>query len=172
MTSEQFDFTSNIDDPTNGYLVVHLHNKGQKFHLTRQALLDTGLTHKFNFFYNILAKTCEEFNSMYGNFACLIERTQYEADVYMNVSLFALPFTIEYIQKDSIDFYSHHFYEQKSMPSKDGPNTFFSDILDLATMLGLPLLVEKINEFFPPNSDDVVETRSDQQYYCFADSNK
>ena len=137
---ENFDIAPNIEEPIYSYKVVHLHNKSKIFHLTRQVLLDSALTQDtYCFFYHILANNINEFNQMYGSFACLFGRSEYEADLYLNVEMDALEHIINYIQTDKIDgerIYSNDW-------------RLVDQIIDLATMFGMPNLVSMLRNLHP-----------------------
>lgn len=101
---EQFDIISESDEPENEFKIVHLHNGSDVYHLTRQVLLDSVLTQDtYCFFYHILTRSDNEFNNMYGSFACLLIRNIYEADLYLNVNSDALYYIIKYIQTNKIN---------------------------------------------------------------------
>ena len=139
-TEEQFDLAPNIDEPMNEFKVVHLYNKSKKYHLTRQVLLDSVLTQNtYCFFYHILAKNIDEFNKMYGSFACLFDRSRYEADLYLNVDSEALEHIVKYIQTSKIDGISIYASNWK----------IIDEIIDLATMFGMPILVSMLRSLHP-----------------------
>lgn len=148
---EQFDLAPQIDEPLNTFRVVHLHNKSNIFHLTRQVLLDSVLTQNtYCFFYHILAKNSDEFNDIYGSFACLISRNQIEADLYLNVHSDAFMYIIEYIQTSKLN--------GKSIYSKNWKN--IDEIIDLATMFGMPILVTSMRNLHPNEEkiNEILET--------------
>lgn len=129
---DEFDLAPNIDEPMNSFKIVHLANQTNCYHLTRQVLLDSMLTQDtYCFFYHILAKGVDEFNDDYGSFACLIPRSEIEADLYLNVDGDALQYIVKYIQTTKIDI-----AEISNKNSK-----IIDEIIDLATMFGMPHLV-------------------------------
>jgi hypothetical protein len=132
---ENFDFTPNIEQPINLFKVVHMYNKSNTFHLTRQVLLDSALTQDtYCFFYHILSKNIDDFNTLYGSFACLFARTESETDLYLNVDADALGHIVRYIQTGKIDgkaIYSENY-------------EMIDEIIDLATMFGMPNLVSML----------------------------
>lgn len=165
---EQFDLTPQIDEPMNAFKIIHLHNKSNTYHLTRQVLLDSVLTQNtYCFFYHILAKSVDEFNQIYGSFACLIERpmmefsvmsvisskvprstsslidkTPYlvtEADLYLNVDSKALDHIIKYIQTTKINGQLIYADDWKTI----------DEIIDLAIMFGMPTLVTMLRGLHP-----------------------
>lgn len=143
---EQFDLTPQIDEPLNSFLVIHIHNKSTHYHLTRQVLLDSTITQNtYCFFYHILAKNVNDFNEMYGSFACIIPNAEIEADLYLNVNSDALEHIIQYIQIGKIN-------------DNVNQNTI-KEIIDLATMFGMPLLVSQMRSFLP--SEDQINSRFD-----------
>ena len=137
---EQFDLAPQIDEPMNSFKVVHLHNKSETYHLTRQVLLDSVLTqYTYCFFYHILAKDPEEFNDIYGSFACLIPQNIIEANLYLNVDSMALEHIIKYIQTSKLN--------QEFIYATDCHN--INEIIDLATMFGMPNLVTMLRNLQP-----------------------
>ena len=111
------------------YGIVHIHNKNDMYHLTRQILLDTGIYDPACFFYKILTVAPSEFNKTYSSFAFLIERSSIEADVYLNVDSKSLETIINYAETGKI------------------LGTFnLVELENLARMLGLTRLVEKISK--------------------------
>lgn len=145
---EQFDLAPQIEEPLNTFKIVHLYNKSDIYHLTRQVLLDSVLTqNSYCFFYHILAKTTEDFNEMYGSFACLISRNTLEADLYLNVHTDALRHIINYIQTSKIDGQSIYINNWKTI----------DEIIDLATMFGMPNLVTLMRSLHP--SEEQIENK-------------
>ncbi|XWV24851.1 hypothetical protein QJ856_gp0932 [Tupanvirus deep ocean] len=144
---EQFDLAPQIDQPMNPYKIVHLYNKSNVYHLTRQVLLDSRLTQDtYCFFYHILAKSMDEFNEMYGSFACLINRSRIEADLYLNVDSESLEHIIKYIQTGKLDAKNIYSNNWKTI----------DEIIDLATMFGMPTLVSMMRNLHP--SDAQIKT--------------
>ncbi|XWV26098.1 hypothetical protein QJ857_gp0982 [Tupanvirus soda lake] len=141
---EQFDLAPQIDQPMNPYKIIHLYNKSNVYHLTRQVLLDSRLTQDtYCFFYHILAKNMDEFNEIYGSFACLINRNRAEADLYLNVDSESLEHIIKYIQTGKLDaknIYSNNW-------------KIIDEIIDLATMFGMPTLVSMMRNLHPNDED-------------------
>ena len=137
---EQFDLTPQIDEPMNTFRVVHLHNKSAVYHLTRQVLLDSALTQNtYCFFYHILTKNSDEFNEIYGSFACLIGRSRIEADLYLNVHPDSLENIVQYVQTGKLngeDIYSNNWET-------------IDEIIDLATIFGMPTLVSTMRNLHP-----------------------
>ena len=139
-TQEQFDLTQSIDEPANNFKVVHLYNKSDKYHLTRQVLLDSSITQAtYCFFYHILDRTIHEFNETYASFACLIERNTVEADLYLNVDSEALSHIIKYIQTGKMDEKQIYNNNHKTV----------DEMTDLAIMFGMPTLVSKLRILSP-----------------------
>lgn len=142
---EQFELTPIIEEPTNTFKVVHLFNRNDTYHLTRQILYNSAYTlDTYCLFYQILAKNVDDFNDEYGSFACLIPRNDIEADLYVNVNHYALNFIIEYIQTGKFNRY----LTTQRLVNYDG-NNIISEMIDLATILGMPKLVtylRKLNE--------------------------
>ena len=142
-TQEQFDLTPQIEEPVNGFKIVHLCNQSDKYHLTRQVLLDSSLTQDtYCFFYHILAMNMEEFNKMYGSFACLIDQSVAEADLYLNVDADALRHIVKYIQTGKINGKDIYADNWKTI----------DEIIDLATMFGMPELVTELRNLHPSES--------------------
>lgn len=137
---EIFDLTPQIESPTNSFKVVHLHNRSDQYHLTRQVLLDSILTQNtYCFFYHILSKSIDEFNQMYGSFACIISRSTIEADLYLNVDIIALNHIIFYIQTTKIDGQQICTTSHKTV----------DEIIGLAIIFGMPLLVSTMRQIRP-----------------------
>lgn len=150
-TQDQFAFTQNVEEPANSFRIVHLHNKSDKYHLMRQVLLDSALTQDtYCFFYHILAMNIDDFNTLYGSFACLISRTDSEADLYLNVEPNALKYIITYIQTGKIN--------EKEIYCNDW--RVIDEISDLATMFGMPKLVGNLRNLHPSEEkiNDVIAT--------------
>lgn len=132
---KNFDIATQYDEPQNNFNVVHLHNKSTVYHLIRQVLLDSTLTQNtYCMFRHIITKRVDEFNEMYASVACLIARSDIEADLYMNIDQEAFDFIINYIQTGKID--RRIFIEDK--------HRSINEIIDLSTMLGLPALVKSM----------------------------
>lgn len=116
----------------NSYKIIHIYNKNEKYHLTRQVLADSMLTQNtFCFFYHILTLDENEFNTTYGSFAFLIGRNAFEADMYLNVDSNSLFHIIHYVQTNKINC------QEISMRSPFA----IQELDDLASMLGMPNLV-------------------------------
>ena len=95
-TGDEFDLVLDVGEPMNLFKIIHLENQKNCYHLTRQVLLDSMLTQDtYCFFYHILAKGVDEFNDDYGSFACLIPRSDIEADLYLNVDPDALHYIVK-----------------------------------------------------------------------------
>lgn len=137
---DNFDFAPNMEEPVNAFKVVHVYNKSSAYHLTRQVLLDSALTQNtYCFFYHILSKNIEDFNEMYGSFACLFYRNEYEADLYLNTEKDALAHIIKYVQTGKIN--GEKIYSQNWR--------MIDEIIDLATMFGMPNLVSMLRSLHP-----------------------
>jgi len=145
---EQFNLTPQIDEPTCTFKIVHLNNRSDTYHLTRQVLLDATLTQStYCFFYHILAMDMDDFNKMYGSFACLIARSEIEADIYLNVDPEALNYIIKYVQTNKINgaqIYSHNW-------------KIIDEMIDLATMFGMPNLVSMLRNLHP-SEENITQT--------------
>lgn len=125
-SDDNFNLTPHIDEPLNDYKVVHCHNKNKTYHLMRQVLLDSVISQNHQcFFYDILAINTDSFNKKYCSFACLIERSTFEADLYFNVHVNAFDLIIEYVQTGHLEEYDE-------------------SMIDLASMFGMPTLVSKL----------------------------
>jgi hypothetical protein len=143
-SEEQFDLAPQIDEPMNSFIIVHLHNKSEVYHLTRQVLLDSVLTQNtYCFFNHILAKKEDEFNKMYGSYACLFARSHIEADLYLNVHSDALKYIIEYIQTGKLN--GKTIYKNNWM--------IIDEIIDLATIFGMPVLVSMMRDLHPTENN-------------------
>jgi hypothetical protein len=131
-SEDEFDLTPNVDEPLNAFQVVHLLNRSDTYHLTRQVLLDSVLTqNSYCFFCHILNKSVNDFNETYGSFACLIQRNNIEADLYLNVNSGALEHIIRYIQTGKISTENICIGNYEDL----------TEIINLATMFGMPKLV-------------------------------
>lgn len=143
---EEFDPTAQMEEPVNSFKIVHIQNKSSKYHLTRQVLINSVLSHNtYSFFYHILSKSTDEFNQVYGSFACIMPRSDYESDLYLNVDSLALKHLIDYVQTGKINFADIH--------SNNPENT--NEIIDLATMFGMPDIVTAFRKFIL--SDEAIE---------------
>lgn len=145
--TEQFDLAPMIDDPMNMYKVIHLHNNSNVYHLTRQVLLDSLLTQEtYCFFYHILSQGTDEFNSMYGSFACIVERNpndsdiSIEADLYLNVNCQALEYIIQYVQTGVVE--DSYLDDHKNI---------VAPTIDLATVFGMSKLVASLRNYREEN---------------------
>ena len=141
------DLTENDDIPLNAFDIIHISNRSDIYHLTRQVLIDSVLTQDtYCFFYHILTKTVEEFNQTYGSFAYLVARDKYgkyEADLYLNVDPDALDHIINYIQTTKINI---------TKIKEHNPDTI-EEIIDLATMFGMPNLVSILRTMSCPEDE-------------------
>src|SRR5437868_11903172 len=90
----------------NDFKIVHIYNRSEVYHLTRQTLLDSALPiptdesmtqNTYSFFYHILSKSLHDFNSTYKSFAYMIDKYP-EAHLYINVNSLALEYIIDYVQ--------------------------------------------------------------------------
>jgi hypothetical protein len=142
---EQCDLDLQIDEPMNAFRIVHFHNRSDKYHLTRQVLLDSVLTQNtYCFFYHILTKNINEFNELYGSFAYLVPNDNIiEADLYLNVDPQALTHIIKYIQTGKIN--GRDIYETDWR--------IIDEIIDLATMFGMPNLVAMLRNLHPIDAE-------------------
>lgn len=137
---ETLDFATEQNIDLNDFKIIHVHNQSQTYHLTRQVLLDSVLTQDtYSFFYHILLLDTSVFNDNYGSFACIIDRTSYEAHLYLNVNPDALCHIINFVQTSKIDCLS--IYEKDK--------TIVNEIFDLAIMFAMPNLVDKFREIVP-----------------------
>jgi len=122
----------------NNFKIVHIYNQSYKFHLTRQVLLDSSLTQDtFSFFFHIISMNVDDFNKRYGSFAYLTEKDIYEATLYINVNQDALVNIINFIQTN------------KFKPKED----VIDEIIDLASVFGMPNLIEQIIVPIMENAD-------------------
>jgi len=129
--------TDNTDTcELNDFRIVHIHNRSDKYHLTRQTLLDSALTiptdesmtqNTYSFFYHILSKNMDDFNYTYGSFAYGTDKVD-SANIYINVNPIALGYIIDYIQTGNLNAFSHDV----------------NQVIDLATIFAMPDLVEKL----------------------------
>jgi len=112
------------------YLVAHIHNRGDVYHMTRQMLLDAAIKHDTCcLFYRMITMEQDEFNTTYCAFACQIPRTEQEVDIYLNVDPMALGCIIDYVQSNKLmGNIQPHAIEQ------------------LASMFGMPALVQKVRD--------------------------
>uniref|UniRef100_A0A6C0C8N0 BTB domain-containing protein n=1 Tax=viral metagenome TaxID=1070528 RepID=A0A6C0C8N0_9ZZZZ len=134
------DFASDINVVLNDFKIIHLHNQSNTYHLTRQVLMDSALTQDtFSFFYHILLLDTDSFNEKYGSFACVIDRTSYEADLYLNVNSDALYHIINFIQTGKIDCMDIYLTRRKLV----------DEIFDLAIMFAIPTLVDNFRNIVP-----------------------
>lgn len=123
---ENYDDTSYYAE----YAVVHYHNGEDVYHLSREILLDTAISHgRHCFFYRILSDDTDAFNQTFGSFATVIPRTQVEADVYLNVDRNSLGALIRYIQNGTL-----------------AGCVLSSNLVDLAFVFGMETLVEKLRQ--------------------------
>ncbi|AKI80051.1 hypothetical protein QJ850_gp648 [Acanthamoeba polyphaga mimivirus] len=140
MSTENFDPTQHIEEPMNNLDIIHIHNKNNTYHLTKQILLDSMVPNNVHcFFYHILTKNSEEFNKMYGSYARLIARNMEEADLYLNVDNDAFNHIINYIQTSKINGEKIYNENWKKI----------DDIIDLATILGMGNLVTTLRKLHP-----------------------
>jgi hypothetical protein len=133
-------FAPDVSVILNDFKIIHLRNQSKTYHLTRQVLLDSVLTQDtYSFFYHILLLDTDSFNEKYGSFACVIDRTSYEADLYLNVNSDALYYIINFIQTgkiDCMDVYQNH-------------RKLVDEIFDLAIMFAIPNLVDNFKNIVP-----------------------
>lgn len=127
-----FDLTSQSNENLNTYSVVHVYNRSDTYHLTKQVLMDCAITQDtWCFFYHILSKSIEEFNITYGSFACLIKKRNAEANLYLNVHSMALEYIVRYIQTGKL----------YPLFNETDPSAV-AEVIDLATIFGMPILVD------------------------------
>ena len=132
MEHEHVKLALKIEEPCNDYAVIHLHNRTNIYHITRQILLDSALTQdSCCFFYHIVAKTMADFNNIYGSFACIISRNDIEADVYLNVDQPALEIIIAFISTGDL-------------PTNLQDVDFVMAIDNLASMFGMAEMVHLV----------------------------
>jgi hypothetical protein len=124
----------------NPFGIVHIHNKSESYHLTRQTLLDSALPiptdesltqNTYSFFYDILSLDTIIFNQQYGSFAYIIARSSEEADLYLNVDSTALDYIIDFIQTEKLSLVE---------------DAQLNQIVDLATIFAMPDLVEQLRK--------------------------
>lgn len=176
---KQFDSSLRTDEPKNKFWIVHVHNKSEIYHLTRQVLLDSRLEQDtYCFFYHILSKDINEFNEMYGSFACLIPKYHnydyegtnlscllpkyhiYEAaDLYLNVNSNALECIIKYVQTGKIDY--------SEVCASGWKNV--EEIIDLATMFAMPNLVSLLRNFQSSEEAKDMYLKKVKEYIDFFD---
>jgi hypothetical protein len=136
------------EENMNSLRIVHVHNQSKTYHLTRQVLLDSSITQNTHtFFYHILSMETDEFNSRYGSFAFLIERTFEEADLYLNVSETLLHHIVMFIQTNKIDLIAIY---------NDNWRTI-DDLIDLATIFGMSVLIKDLRDVQP--SEKIIENQ-------------
>ncbi|AEQ60506.1 hypothetical protein [Acanthamoeba polyphaga mimivirus] len=144
MSTENFDPTQHIEEPMNDLEIIHIHNKNNTYHLTKQILLDSMVPNNVHcFFYHILTKNSEEFNKIYGSYARLIVRNIEEADLYLNVDNDAFNHIINYIQTSKINGEKIYNENWKKI----------DDIIDLATILGMGNLVTTLRKLHPTEEE-------------------
>jgi len=137
------------ETPLNSFGIVHLHNRNDQYHLTRQTLLDSSIDNTpddsisqntYSFFYHILSKDMQDFNETYKSFAYMTFHHEKEATIYLNVNCKALGYIIDCVQTGNLDV-----PESKKIAS---------EVIDLATIFAMPNLVANIKrlmEFWGPN---------------------
>jgi hypothetical protein len=141
---EEFNLVEQIDEPLNTFKIVHIHNRSDKYHLTRQILLDAAITQNtYCYFYHILSIDIDEFNEQYASFSWLVMRDANEADLYLNVNKKAFAYIINYIQTDKL--------ESENITSK---TTMLNEVIDLAIMFGMPKLVTELRKEFPKEESE------------------
>lgn len=129
---DNFELDVKIDEPLNMFNVIHVYNKTDVYHITRQILLNSILRQETDcFFYHILSMNTNDFNQLYGSVGCIIIRSNFEADLYLNANPDALEHVIKYIQTCKLDMKSIYGQNWKTI----------GEILDLATIFGMPKLV-------------------------------
>ena len=144
---QNFELVTKNLEPKNIYKVVHIYNKNQVYHINRQILLDSFfIEDEYNYFYNIIYDDISDFNKKYKNFSCLIFKSKYEADIYLNVKSHALKYIISYLQTGKINEKLIDTLENKKL----------QEIIDLAKMLGMSKIVDKINMFNIENRDVII----------------
>lgn len=124
-----------MDSDSNTIKIVHIYNKSDQYHLTRQVLLDSTITQgTFGFFCHILTKSIEEFNLSYGSIAYLSPVNENEYDLYLNVDKIAFENIVKYVQTGKIE--QNDYYQLN--------NKIIEDMIDLATIFGMPILVTEM----------------------------
>ncbi|AVL94898.1 hypothetical protein ma512 [Moumouvirus australiensis] len=144
MSDQEFDLTPQIERNMNPFKIIHVYNKTKIYHLTRQVLLDSMITQNtYCFFYHILTKEPHEFNKLYDSFACLIERSMSEADLYVNLNEEAFDHIVNYIQTSKIDGKKIYADNWKKV----------EEIIDLATILGMSKLISMLRLLHPTEEE-------------------
>lgn len=137
----------NFDQPCHEYRVIHIYNRSDVYHITRQILQDCSFTQdSCCFFYHLLTKDTEDFNICYGSFAYLTLQSSDEAAVYLNVNCCALEHIVYYLQTGKIDMELVEVDEKR-----------FREILDLAIMFGMPRLVNQLRHHLLYNKQIVLQ---------------
>lgn len=158
-SDEEFNLTTQFEEPLNSFKIVHLYNKSDTYHLTRQVLLDSALTQNtYCFFYHILGKPIKDFNTSYGSFSFLISRNTHEnieAELYLNVDSKALAHIVKYIQTGKINIHEIYIEDRKNI----------DEIMDLASMFGMPKLVNMLRGI-NPTSTEIDETSDFVKYFA------
>lgn len=135
--SDDFDIGINFNESYKPFKIYHIYNKTDIYHLTKQTLIETGVIYgDYNFFFHIVHMDTEEFNDKYGSFACMLQKNMDESNIFMNIHAKAFSYIVNYIQTNKID---DDEIRQKNKKVVD-------EIIDLATMLGLPVLVTKLRD--------------------------
>ena len=151
---DYFNLTSNETEFTNSFAVVHLHNRNCVYHLTRRVLIDSELTqNKYSIFKHVITMNVNEFNNTYGSFACLLDRSVREADLYLNVDPEAIDHIIQYMQSGRIS--RKIVYEDNTK--------IINKIINLATMFGMPSLVSAMKNLLSStdNKNDMIDIFSE-----------
>ena len=142
-TETEFELTTQITEACNSYLIVHIYNRSNVYHLTKQVLMDSYLTQNtYCFFYHILTVKLTDFNKMYGAFACLIEQNLFEANLYLNVNMDALEYIVNYIQTGKIN---EKYFKNQNM---------IDETIDLSIIFGMPKLVAILRNFKLPQTNE------------------
>lgn len=135
--NENFELNPQINEIYNPWMIIHIYNRSNVYHLTRQVLLDSSITQNtYCFFYHILSKSVDDFNETYGSFAFILSKSDVEADLYLNVDIIALTDIIKYIQTGKI-CNKNIYYENLELVKQ---------IIDLSSMFGMPVLVSLMRE--------------------------
>ncbi len=142
----------------NNYSIVHIYNRSNVYHLTRQVLLDSAFQiptdesmtqNTYSFFYHILSKDADDFNDTYSSFAyidTINSNKPYQPDLYMNVDSVAFDCIVEYVQTRKIN---------KKIVNLDDIN----QIIDLSTIFAMPDLVNQLRNKLP--SETYVKNKTD-----------
>ena len=118
--------------------IIHVMNRNDTFHLTRQTILDSSCVVEdasfsqeiYTLFYHAISLEPHEFNSKYKSFA-YIKHKGPEAKLYLNAEIIPFQMIMEYIQTKRID-------ERKLIFDSD----LTTRLIDLADVLGMTHLMQ------------------------------